>query len=153
RALFAGIAGHSNMPLDAPPTAAFGLLLGMLGHAGGWPVVRGGTQKLSDALARYLQSLGGRIFTGQRAKSFRDIPPARTVLFDVAPRELLTITGDRFPAGYRRQLERYQHGPGIFKVDWALNNPVPWRAQECLLAGTVHIGGSFEELIEAEKAV
>ena len=153
RALFAGIAGHSNMPLDMSPTAAFGLLLGMLGHAGGWPFARGGSQMLSDALAAYFESLGGRIFTSQRITSFRDIPPARAVLFDVPPRELLSITGDRFPASYRRQLERYRHGPGVFKVDWALNAPVPWKSKDCLRAATLHIGGTLEEIVAAESAV
>jgi phytoene dehydrogenase-like protein len=152
RALFAGIAAHSNMPLNVRPTAAAGLLLGMLGHAGGWPLVKGGSQKLSQALAGHFESLGGRIFTGQRVKSLRDVPPSRAALFDVAPRELLAIAGDRFPASYRRQLENYKHGAGVFKVDWALSGPVPWRAQECLQAGTVHIGGTLEEIVDAEQA-
>jgi len=153
RALFCGIAAHVNMPLSMALTAAVGLLLGMLGHAGGWPVVKGGSQALSNALAGYLKMSGGRVFTGQRVRSLRDIPPARAVFFDVAPRELLSIAGDRFPAGYRRQLEKYKHGAGVFKVDWALDEPVPWKAQECLRAGTVHIGASFEEIIEAEQAI
>jgi phytoene dehydrogenase-like protein len=151
QALFAGIAAHSNMPLDVRPTAASGLLLGMLGHRGGWPIVRGGSQRLSETLAGYLESLGGSIFTGQWVKSFRDVPPAHAVFFDVAPRKLLTIMGDRFPASYRRQLEDFKHGPGVFKVDWALHRPVPWRAQECLQAGTLHIGGTLEEMADAER--
>jgi phytoene dehydrogenase-like protein len=153
RALFAGIAAHSNMPLDLAPTAAFGLFLGMLGHTGGWPFARGGTQALSDALARYLQTLGGRVVTGKRIVSFRDLPPARAVFFDVPPRHLLALTGERFRGSYRRQLEKYKYGPGVFKVDFALNAPVPWKARECLRAATVHIGGSVEEITAAEQEV
>jgi phytoene dehydrogenase-like protein len=152
RALFAGIAAHSNMPLDRRPTAAFGLLLGTLGHAGGWPVVKGGSQRLANALAGYFRSLGGRIVTGQRVRSFKDIPPARAVFFDVAPRELLAIAGDRFNASYRRQLQNFRHGPGVFKVDWALSEPVPWKAADCGRAATVHIGGTLEEIMAAESA-
>jgi phytoene dehydrogenase-like protein len=153
RAFFAGIAAHSNMPLHLAPTAAFGLVLGMLGHAGGWPFARGGTQALPDALAGYLRTLGGRVVTGERIRAFRDLPPARAIFFDVPPRQLLAITGERFRGSYRRQLEKYKHGPGVFKVDFALNAPVPWEARECLRAGTVHIGGSFEEITTAEVEV
>jgi phytoene dehydrogenase-like protein len=152
QALFAGIAAHANMPLDVPLTAACGLLLGLTGHAGGWPLVRGGSQRLSQSLAQYFESLGGRIFTGQRVKSFRDVPPARAVFFDVSPRALIKIAGDRFPASYRYELEHFKHGPGVFKVDWALSSPVPWKARECLQAGTVHIGGTLEEIADAELA-
>jgi phytoene dehydrogenase-like protein len=153
QALFAGIAGHANMPLDASPTAAFGLLLGWLGHTGGWPFPKGGSQKLSDSLAAHLQVLGGRVFTGRRIRSFRDIPAARAVFFDVPPRELLSITGDRLPSSYRRTLEHFRHGPGVFKVDWALSQRVPWKAKECLRAGTLHIGGTLEEVVAAESEV
>jgi phytoene dehydrogenase-like protein len=152
RALFAGLAAHSNMPLDRRPTAAFGLLLGALGHATGWPVAKGGSQKLADALAGYFRSLGGRIVTGQRVKSFKDLPAARAVFFDLSPRQVLTITADRFNSTYRRQLENFRHGPGVFKVDWALSAPVPWKAKNCLRAGTVHIGGTLEEIMAAESA-
>jgi phytoene dehydrogenase-like protein len=152
RALFGGIAAHSNMPLEVRLTAAAGLLLGMLGHTGGWPLVRGGSQKLSQSLAGYFESLGGRVFTGQRVKSLRDIPPSRTILFDVAPRGLLAIGAERFPSTYRRHLQNYKHGPGVFKVDWALSEPIPWKARECLQSATVHIGGTLEEMVAAEQA-
>ncbi|HEY2384820.1 MAG TPA: NAD(P)/FAD-dependent oxidoreductase [Terriglobia bacterium] len=152
QALFGGIAAHSNMPLDAALTATFGLILGMLGHAGGWPIVKGGAQRLSEALGAHLQSLGGRIFTGRRVKSFHDLPPAKAVFFDLAPREILAITGNRFSPSYRKQLESFRHGPGVFKVDWALSGHVPWKAPECLRAGTVHIGGTLEEISISEKA-
>jgi len=99
-----------------------------------------------------LKTLGGRIFTGQRVKSFADIPPARAIFFDLAPRSVVAITGDRLPASYRRQLERYKHGPGVFKIDWALSGPVPWKASECGRAGTIHIGGTIEEMSAAEAA-
>jgi len=153
RALFAGIAGHSNMPLTARPTTAFGLLLGMLGHARGWPLAKGGSQKISNALLAYLSTLGGQTVTSHRVRSFRDIPAARAILFDVAPQQLLAIAGDRFPASYQRQLSKYQHGPGVFKIDWALSEPVPWRARECSRAATLHIGGTFEEIVAAEADV
>jgi phytoene dehydrogenase-like protein len=152
RALFAGIAAHSNMPLDQRPTAAIGLVLGMLGHVYGWPVAKGGSQRLSDALAGYFRSLGGRIVTGQRVKSFEEVPSARAVFFDVPPKELLAITGDRFPPSYRRSLSAFKHSPGVFKVDWALNAAVPWKNSQCLRSATVHIGGTLEEIAAAESA-
>jgi phytoene dehydrogenase-like protein len=141
------------MPLDIPPTAAFGLVLGMLGHASGWPLAKGGSQSLPDALARYLKTLGGRVVTGERIKRFRDLPAARAVFFDVPPREVLAITGDRFRGSYKRQLEHYRHGAGVFKMDFALSAPVPWKARECLRTATVHIGGSIEEIEAAEDEV
>jgi phytoene dehydrogenase-like protein len=153
RALFAGIAAHGNMPLNVPPTAAAGLLLGMLGHAGGWPLAKGGSQKISDALASYFTSLKGRIVTGTPISSSRDLPSARVILVDITPLQLLRFAGDELPASYRWELQKYQYGPGVFKVDWALNSPIPWRAKECLGAGTLHIGGSMEEIAEAEEAV
>lgn len=151
-ALFAGLAAHANMPLNKRPTAAFGLLLGVLGHASGWPVVKGGSQKLADALAVYFRSLGGRIVTGQRVISFKDVPPARAVFFDLSPRQLLTIIGDRFNGTYQQQLKNFRHGPGVFKVDWALSAHVPWKAKDCLRAATVHLGGTLEEITAAESA-
>jgi phytoene dehydrogenase-like protein len=152
RGLFAGIAAHSNMALERAPTAAFGLLLGMLGHAGGWPIAKGGSQKIAAALCGCFKSFGGQIVTCSRVKSLRDIPPARAVFFDVAPRELLRITGDRLPASYRRQLAKYKHGPGAFKIDWALSAPVPWKNPDCARAGTLHLGGTIEEIAAAESA-
>jgi phytoene dehydrogenase-like protein len=151
--LFAGLAAHSMMPLERRPTAAFGLMLGMLGHTAGWPIARGGSQAIADSLASYLRSLGGEILLDRRVESMRELPPARAVLFDVTPRQLLRIAGDRLPGRYRRRLERYRYGPGVFKLDWALEGPVPWKAEECGRAGTVHLGGSFAEIASSEAAV
>ena len=152
-ALFAGISGHSNMPLDAPPTAAFGLLLGMLGHAGGWPLPKGGSQKISDALGSFLTSLGGRIITGTPVTSLRELPSSRAVLLDVTPRQLMKLAGDQFPPSYRWELHKYQYGAGVFKMDWALRAPIPWRAPGCVHAATLHLGGTMEEIAGAEEAV
>ena len=153
RALFAGIAAHGNMPLDLRPTAAAGLLLGMLGHAGGWPLPKGGAQKISDALASYFTSLRGHIVTGTPISSPRDLPSARVILLDITPQQVLRFAGDELPPSYRWELQKYQYGPGVFKVDWALNSPIPWRAKECLRAGTLHLGGSLGEIAAAEEAV
>jgi phytoene dehydrogenase-like protein len=153
RGLFAGLAGHANMPLDRSPTAAFGLLLGMLGHVDGWPIVKGGSQKLADALASYFVSLGGRIVTGTHVKSLHGLPPARAVIFDLTPRQILDLTFDRLPPGYRWELRKYRYGAGVFKVDWALSSPIPWKVQECALAATVHVGGSAEEIAQGETMV
>jgi len=153
RALFAGMAAHAIQPLERPPTAAFGLMLGMLGHAVGWPMAKGGSQTIADALACYLHSLGGEIVTGQAIESVDALPPAKAVLFDVTPRQLLSIAGQRLPSGYRRQLERYRYGPGVFKMDWALDGPIPWKAAECARAATVHLGGTLDEIAASERAV
>jgi len=153
RALFAGLAGHSIQPLDRTPTAAFGLMLGASGHAVGWPMARGGSSTITEALAHYLRSLGGEIVTGHPAESIEELLPQRAILFDMTPRQLLRIAGDHLPAGYRRALERYRYGPGVFKVDWALDGPVPWKAQECARAATVHVGGTFDEIAAAERTV
>jgi phytoene dehydrogenase-like protein len=153
RALFGGMAAHSMIPLDQPPTAAFGLVIGILGHAVGWPLPRGGSQRIADALACYLRSLGGEVVTGVRVQSLDELPPARAVLCDVTPRQLLRIAGQRLPAGYRRRLAGYRYGPGVFKVDWALDGPIPWQAVECRRAGTVHLGGTLEEMAAAERVV
>jgi phytoene dehydrogenase-like protein len=153
RALFAGMAAHSMLPLDRPPSAAFGLVLAALGHVAGWPVARGGSQMIANALGSYLQSLGGEIVTGQTVISLRDLPPSRAVLLDVTPRQVLRIAGDRLPSGYRRQLSRFRYGPGVFKLDIALDGPIPWKAAECARAGTVHLGGPLDEIVSAERAV
>ncbi len=153
RALFTGLGAHSMLPLDQMPTASFSLMLGITAHARGWPVARGGSQNIADAMAAYLRSLGGAVVTGRRVRAMDDLPPARAFLFDVTPRQLLHIAGDRFPAGYRRQLERYRYGPGVFKLDWALDGPIPWRAPEGRRAGTLHLGGTLEEIVAAEGAV
>lgn len=153
QALFAGMAAHSMLPLEQPPSAGFGLMLGMLAHAVGWPMPRGGSQMIADALASYLRSLGGEIVTGMEVKSIDALPSARAILFDVTPRQLLRIAGRRLPGGYQHQLQRYRYGPGAFKVDFALDGPVPWKAKACLHAGTVHVGGTLREIAAAERAV
>ena len=153
RALFAGLAAHITLPLESPTTAATGLLLGMLAHAIGWPFARGGSQSIATALASYLDSLGGEIKTGAWVHSMRDIPPARAVLFDVTPRQLLDITGDELPSGYRNRLRGYRYGQGVFKIDWALSEPVPWRAAAARRAGTLHIGGTLDEIAAGERAI
>ena len=147
RALFGGMAAHAMVPLDQSPTAAYGLMLGTVGHAHGWPVARGGSQTVADSLASYLRSLGGEVETGRRVESLDGLPPARAILFDVTPRQLLTIARDRLPSRYRRRLERFRYGPGVFKVDWAIEGSIPWRAQECLRAGTVHLAGTLDEIV------
>jgi phytoene dehydrogenase-like protein len=153
RALFAGLAAHAIQPLEHPLTAAFGLMLGASAHLVGWPYPEGGSQHIADALASYFQALGGEIRTGVRVTSLADIPPARAILFDLTPRQILAIMGDRFPATYRARLERYRYGPGAFKVDWALRGPVPWTAGECAEAGTVHLGGTLDEIVASERAM
>jgi phytoene dehydrogenase-like protein len=153
RGLFAGNAAHSFLPLDRPPSAMFGLLLGTLGHAFGWPFPRGGSQSLADALASYLASLGGEIFTNSPVRSVEDVPRTRAVLFDVTPRQLLDIAGEHFTEGYNNALKRYRYGPGVFKVDFALDGPIPWAAQGCRRAGTVHLGGTLDEIAAGEAAV
>ncbi|MCA9905940.1 MAG: NAD(P)/FAD-dependent oxidoreductase, partial [Anaerolineae bacterium] len=150
RALFAGVAAHAIRPLEHTATASFGLLLGMLGHAVGWPLARGGSGRIADALAAYLIHLGGEIVTGHEVRSLDNLPPARMRLFDVTPRQLLRIVGDRFPTGYRRQLEGYRYGPGVFKIDYALSQPIPWRAADCARAATVHVGGTLEDIARSE---
>jgi phytoene dehydrogenase-like protein len=153
RALFAGCAAHAIMPLEHPLTAAFGLLLATSAHLVGWPFPEGGAQRLADALVSYLRALGGEVRTGVRVTSLSDIPATRTSLFDLAPRQILAIMGERFPAGYRARLERYRYGPGAFKVDWALRDAVPWTAPGCADAGTLHLGGTIEEVAASERAM
>jgi len=155
RGLFAGNAAHSFLPLERRPAAMFGFVNGVLGHARGygWPFPKGGSQEISDALASYLLSLGGDISTGVRVTNVDEVPRARAVLFDVTPRQLLDIAGKHFTDRYRHALERYRYGPGLFKADFALDGPVPWKAGECLRAGTVHLGGTLEEIAAGEAAV
>jgi phytoene dehydrogenase-like protein len=151
RGLFAGLAAHSMLRLDRPPSAAFGLMLGLLGHAVGWPFPRGGSQAIADALAAHLRSLGGELETGRRVESLSELDGAGAVLLDVSPRQLVALAGERLPAGYRRRLERYRYGPGAFKLDWALDGPIPWRAGECARAATVHLGCTLEEISASER--
>jgi phytoene dehydrogenase-like protein len=151
RALFAGLAAHAIMPLEWPFTAAFGLMLGTLGHKVGWPLPQGGSQSIADALAAYFQDLGGEIVTDHEVTTLSNLPPTRVVLLDVTPRQLLAIAGDALPPGYRRQLQRYRYGMGVFKVDWALSEPIPWRAEACRRAGTIHIGPTLAEMAYSER--
>ena len=153
RALFGGLAGHSMLSLRAPITAGYGLMLGMLGHLVGWPMVRGGSQSLADALVSVLASRGGTIECGRMVRTLDELPPARAVLLDVSPRQLLEIAGSRVPSRYRRRLERFRYGPGVWKVDWALDGPTPWTNADVGRAATVHLGGSLDELVEAEDDV
>ncbi|MCH8184933.1 MAG: NAD(P)/FAD-dependent oxidoreductase [Chloroflexi bacterium] len=153
RALFAGLAAHSMLPLERRVSAGFGLVLGITGHAVGWPFPRGGSQNIADSLASYLRSLGGEIVTNTRVESVDELPEARSVLFDLTPRQLIGIVGDRFPSRYRRSLGRYRYGPGVFKMDWALSDPIPWKAEECARAATVHVGGTMAEIVASESAV
>ena len=152
RALMAGLAGHGILPLEQAATGAFALVFALTGHAIGWPFPRGGAQRLADALASHLRSLGGEIETGAPVESIAALPPSRAVLCDVTPRQLLTMAGDRLPPRYRRRLLRYRYGPAAFKLDWALDGPIPWRAPECARAATVHLGGTLAEIVEAEQA-
>ena len=152
-ALIAGLSAHSMLRLEAPLSAGFGLILGLLGHAVGWPIVRGGSQRVADGMAAHLRSLGGEIRTGNLVTSLDDLPRARAVLLDVTPRQLLAMAGPPLPPAWRRRLGRYRYGPGVFKVDWALAGPIPWRAAGCGRAATVHLGGTMAEIAAAERAV
>jgi len=152
RALFAGLAAHSFLSLDQPLSTAVGLVLGAAAHAVGWPVPEGGAQSITDALSGYLEELGGRIHLSRRITSLDDLPGVLT-LCDIAPRQLLALAADRLTASYRRSLSRFRPGPGAFKVDYALSEPIPWRARECFRAITVHVGGTLEEIAESEQAM
>lgn len=153
RALFAGLAAHSLLSLDAPLSASFGLVLGVAAHAVGWPMPRGGSQSITDALAAHLRSLGGTIVPGHPVRTLADAGEARAFLFDTSPRALARIAGTRLPDPFRRSLESYPAGPGVFKIDYALAGPMPWRARECLRAGTVHVGGTLDDIARSEAAV
>jgi len=153
RAAFGGMAAHAILDLHAPVTAGYGMLIGALAHSVGWPLVRGGTQSLADGLASRLRGLGAEIVTGQRVRDLADLPPAPVTLLDLTPRQLLEIGRDRLPVGYRRRLERYRYGSGVFKIDYALDAPVPWADPAVGEAGTVHIGGTFEEVAASERAI
>jgi phytoene dehydrogenase-like protein len=152
KGLFAGVAAHSIVPLEWMATSAFGLVLGASAHAGGWPVARGGSQKLADALASILRSLGGEIELQARVETLDELPPAKAILCDVTARQLLKIAGPRLPQGYQKRLQAFRYGPGVHKVDWALSEPIPWKASGCRDAGTIHLGGTFDELADAERA-
>jgi phytoene dehydrogenase-like protein len=153
RALLAGLSAHSMQDLRRPPTASFGLALGLFAHTHGWPFVRGGSQRLAEALASYFKSLGGEIEVGRSVESVDDLPKSKVTMLDVTPRQVLQLAGHRLPGRYVRALRRYRYGPGVFKVDWALDAPVPWQAGECSRAATVHVGGTLEAIADSEAAV
>jgi phytoene dehydrogenase-like protein len=153
RALLAGHGGHSMLPFDQPASAAAALMLATAGHVVGWPLPRGGAQRITDALVSYLRSLGSELITGRRVGSLDELPPARAVLLNMTPRQIVRVAGDRLPERYKRRLERFRYGPGVFKVDWALAGPIPWRAGECARAATVHLGGTMAEIAAAEQCV
>jgi phytoene dehydrogenase-like protein len=153
RALLGALAAHAIVPLESPGSAAFGLVLATAAHAVGWPVVRGGSQRLADALVAELSRLGGEVVVDAPVRRLADLPPARAVLLAVTPRQLVALAGDALPAGPRRSLERFRYGPGVSKVDWALDGPIPWRDPEVARAGTVHLGGTLGRVAAAERAV
>lgn len=150
RGLWAGMAAHSLQPLSNLSTSAIGLVLMTAGHLNGWPVPIGGSKQIANALASYFLSLGGKIETGVHVRSMADIPPSRTVLFDLTPKQILQIAGERFSSIYKWQLARYRYGMGVFKIDWALDGPIPFTAPECHKAGTIHLGNTFEEIAKGE---
>ena len=152
RALFAGNAAHSFLPLDAWGTGAFGLLLSVAGHAVGWPIARGGSQRLADALLACFRSHGGEVMTGAPVEHLHELRPARIIMLDLGPHQVARLAGDRLPARYRRALEGYRYGAAAFKIDWALDAPVPWTAPECARSATVHLGGTLEEVVASEAA-
>jgi len=153
RALLAGLAAHSILPLERPLTAAVAMIFALTAHVEDWPVAAGGSQEIARALASYLRALGGRIETGRHVRCLTDLPPARVVLFDTSPAQLADIGESILPASYVRRLRRYRYGPGAFKLDWALDGPIPWRDPRCLEASTVHLGGTLDEIAAAEAAV
>lgn len=150
RALLAGNAAHSFLPLDAAGSASFGLVLAIAGHAVAWPCARGGSQQIAEALAACLRAAGGEIRPDVEVRSLRDLPPARAVLLDLTPRQIDALGDTGLSASYRRRLQRFRYGPGVFKIDYALSAPIPWRAPECAAAATVHVGGTFEEIARSE---
>ncbi len=152
RAFFAGLAAHSMLPLSRSPTTGYGLMLGLLGHAVGWPLARGGSQTLADGLVSYLRSLGGTTETGRNIGSLGELDGADALLLDVGPHQFAQLAGAQLPSRYRRRVEGYRYGPGVFKLDWALDGPIPWRAEECARAATVHLGGTLAEIAASERA-
>ncbi len=153
RALFGGSAAHSFLPLQKTGSASFGLALMLAGHATGWPAAKGGSSSIIEAMAAYLRSLGGVIETSRRVRSLRDLPLATVALFDVTPIQLAYIAADELPRPYLRKLGRFRYGPGVFKVDFALDGPIPWKAEECARSATVHVGGTIEEIAAHERSV
>lgn len=153
KGLLAGCAAHAFLPLSRPFTASMGLMLLASGHVAGWPVARGGSASIADAMAARLRELGGAIEVGRPVRSLADVPPSRAVIFDLTPRQVLEICGDELPPGYRRRLGRYRYGPGVFKVDYALSEPIPWTNEAARRAGSLHLGGTLAEIAHAEAEV
>jgi phytoene dehydrogenase-like protein len=152
RALFGGVAAHAALPLDWLATSSVALVLMLAGHGQGWPIPRGGSQAIADAMASYLKLLGGTIVTSQRVEDLAQLPASRVLLFDLSPRQVLRIASKRFAANFRHALERFRLGPGVFKMDWALRAPIPWKDPDCARTATVHVGGSLAEMVESEAA-
>ncbi|HYA25231.1 MAG TPA: NAD(P)/FAD-dependent oxidoreductase [Terriglobales bacterium] len=153
RALFAGLAAHSLLSMDQTLSAAFGLLMGVPAHAVGWPIPRGGSQSLTNALCAHLVKLGGNIYTSARIDDVSTLPQNDVTLCDLTPRQLLRVAGDRLSSSYKNRLANFRYGPGVFKVDYALHSPIPWKSPDCLRAATIHLGGTFEEIAASEAAV
>ena len=153
KALFGGLAAHSFLPMEQRASAAFGLVLGMAGHAVGWPLPRGGSQAISDALAAHLRALGGEIKVNAPVEKLEELPLARATLLDVTPLQLLLLAGDELPVSYQKRLGKYRYGPGVFKLDYALRSPIPWKAAGCAGAGTVHVCGQLSEVAKSEREV
>ncbi len=153
QATFSGIAAHSMLPIDRIATAAFGLMLAMLIHSVGWPFALGGSQKIVDAMASHLISQGGRIETGCPVDSLMEASQYGICMLDITPRQILSLDDGLLPQDYKEQLDRYRYGPGVYKLDLAMDAPIPWRAKQCLQAGTVHLGGTMEEIMATERAV
>lgn len=153
KAAFAGMAAHSMMPLERPLSASFGLVLSVLAHAVGWPMAKGGSQAIADAMVAYLRALGGEVETGRWINDFAELPPAKLVILNVSPRVVQQIMGDRLPPSYRRLLAGYRYGMGVFKIDYALSDPIPWTNPQVARAGTVHLGGTLEEIAASERII
>src|SRR5437764_5837375 len=153
RALWAGCAAHAFLPLEQRGSASFGIALALAGHATGWPCARRGSVAITDALVAHLRSLGGEVVASHPVRSMRDLPDSRAVIFDVTPRQLANIAGDALPPRYVKKLRRFRYGPGVFKVDYALDGPIPWRAPECARSATVHLGGTLEEIAAHERGI
>lgn len=153
RALAAGSAAHTMVPISSIPAHGLWLLFHICAHTTGWPMPKGGSQAIPDALAKMLRSMGGEIECGQVVRSLKDVPDARAILFDTSPRNMIDIAGDALPSGYVRRLNRFRHGPGTFKIDYALSEPVPWKSSDVAKGGTVHLGGTYEEIAASEAEV
>lgn len=152
-ALLAGIAAHAMVPLEQLATASFGLVLAIAGHAVGWPITRGGSRTITDALVTRHAELGGELMLGREVKNIDELPEARAYMFDVTPRQLVQIAGHRLPTHYRDRLSKFRYGPGVFKMDWALRGPVPWQDPRCARAATIHMSGTWQQVADAERAV